>query len=982
MKRWFSFALAVALVGATPPVNPALFGDLHWRMVGPFRGGRALAVSGVPGEPDHFYFGSVNGGVWESTNAGRTWNPIFDGQAVGSIGAIAVAPSDPRVIYVGSGEADMRSDIAAGIGMFKSTDAGHTWKRIGLDDTAQIGKIVIDPHDANVAYVAALGHQYGPNAQRGVFKTTDGGATWSKVLFRNADTGAIDLAMDPSDSKTVFASLWQTRRPPWNVYPPSNGPGGGVYVTHDAGATWTQLTNGLPKLVGHVGLTISAADPRRIYAMVDTGTNVNGGGVYRSDDGGASWTLRDGKQVQVRLWQRGWYFGGITADPHNADIVYVMNTSTYRSTDGGTSFVAIKGSPGGDDYHTLWIDPDDSNRMILGSDQGVVVSVDFAKTWSSWLNQPTAQFYHVALDGRYPYWLYGAQQDSGAIAIPSRSKHAGIGQFDWQPIDVGGESGSIAPDPKEAGRIFGGTVLDEDLDNGAERTVDPTIAYPEALWRTTWTLPIVWSPADPNALYASHQQVFRSRDRGRSWQKISPDLTRPNPGVPPNLDAPTAADNLGIVRRGVVYTIAPSPIAAKTIWAGTDDGLIWVTRDGGTRWHDVTPAGLSAWSKVGIIDASHANANVAYAAIDRHRLDDFSPYIYRTRDGGAHWTRITQGIPAGQAVNVVREDPKNPSVLYAGTERGIFVSFDAGDRWQSLQLELPVTSVRDIAIKDGDVAIATHGRGFYILDAGATRLEQARAATSGVTLFVPAVAVRARPGTDQGTPIQNDEPTAANPPVGVAIDYYLRRAADPVVLTIRDANGAKVRSWSSAGKVTPVDLSQQTVAPYWVAEPSVPSATAGAHRWVWTFASSADGPLVPPGRYSVTLQANGTTQTAPITIVRDPDLRASVADLRAQYALANAILAKETIVNAALKKATAAKLADIIGAGAPDNPDDSEGKPLQNLRGLTYLLDSYEYLEAAVASSDAAPTPAMRTGFARLNAVLASTLQRMERLQR
>jgi len=979
MKRWFSFALAVALVGATPPVNPALFGDLHWRMVGPFRGGRALAVSGVPGEPNHFYFGSVNGGVWESTNAGRTWQPIFDGQAIGSIGALAVAPSDPRVIYVGSGEADMRSDVAAGIGMFKSIDAGHTWTRIGLADTAQIGKIVVDPGDANVAYVAALGHQYGPNAQRGVFKTTDGGATWSKVLFKDADTGAIDLAMDPSDPKTVFASLWQTRRPPWNVYPPSNGPGSGLYVTHDGGATWTHLTHGLPAHVGHIGLAISAATPWVVYAMVDTGTDVNAGGLYRSDDGGATWALRDGKQKQVRLWQRGWYFGGITADPRNSDIVYAMNTATYRSIDGGKTFVAIKGSPGGDDYHTLWIDPADSNRMVLGSDQGVVVSVDFAKTWSSWLNQPTAQFYHVALDRRYPYWLYGAQQDSGAIAIPSRSKHAGIGQFDWQPIDVGGESGSLAPDPKEAGRIFGGTVLDEDLDDGAERTVDPTIAYPDTLWRSTWTLPIVWSPADPNALYASHQQVFRSRDRGRSWQKISPDLTRPNPGVPPNLDPATVADNLGITRRGVVYTIAPSPLAKNIIWAGTDDGKIWLTRDGGAHWRDVTPAGLTAWSKVGIIDASHANANVAYAAVDRHRLDDFSPYVYRTRDGGAHWTRITSGIPAGLAVNVVREDPKNPSVLYAGTERGVFVSFDAGDRWQSLQLDLPVTSVRDIAIQSGDVAIATHGRGFYILDSGATRLEQARAATSGVKLFVPAVAVRARPGSDQGTPIQNDEPTAANPSVGVPIDYYLRDAASPVVLTIRDASGAKIRSWSSADKVTPVDLSLQTIAPRWVAQPSVPAAGAGAHRWIWTFESADGGPLVPPGRYRITLQANGATQTAPVTVVRDPRLRASDADLRAQYALANAILAKEAIVNAALKRATAAKLDAIVGAGAPDNPDDSEGKPLQNLRGLTYLSGAYEYLEAAVASSDAAPTADMRAGFAKLNATLAATLARMKR---
>ncbi|MDQ2992212.1 MAG: hypothetical protein M3R30_05240 [Candidatus Eremiobacteraeota bacterium] len=977
MKRWFSFALAVALIGATPAVNPALFSDLHWRMVGPFRGGRALAVSGVPGEPNHFYFGSVNGGVWESTNAGRTWNPIFDGQPIGSIGALAVAPSDPRVIYVGSGEADMRSDVATGIGMFVSRDGGHTWKRSGLTDTEAIGKIVVDPRNADVAYVAALGHQYGPNAERGVFKTTDGGASWSKVLFKDLDTGAIDLAMDPSDPKTVFASLWQTRRPPWNVYPPSNGPGSGIYVTHDAGASWSHLTSGLPANVGHVGLTISAANPKRIYAMVDTGADENAGGMYRSDDGGASWQFQDGKHAQVRIWKRGWYFGGITADPNDANVVYAMNTSTYRSTDAGKTFVPIKGSPGGDDYHTLWIDPTDSHRMVLGGDQGVTVSIDNAKTWSSWLNQPTAQFYHIALDDHFPYRLYGAQQDSGAIEIPSRSKHTGIGQFDWQPVDVGGESGSIAPDPAVEGRAFGSNGLDETLDDGAERTVDPTLGYPETIWRSTWTLPIVWSPADPHTLYESHQQIFRSRDRGRSWQTISPDLTRTNAGVPPNLDASTAADNLGLVRRGVVYAIAPSPRDARLIWAGTDDGLIWKTRDGGANWSNVTPVGLTAWSKVGIIEASHADANVAYAAVDRHRLDDFTPYIYRTRDGGAHWTHITDGIPAGLAVNVVREDPKNASLLYAGTERGVFVSFDAGDRWQSLQLDLPVTSVRDIAIKNGDVAIATHGRGFYILDEGATLLRQARATSGAMQLFVPAPAYRVRQGSDQGTPIQPDEPVATNPRNGVYVDYYLHEATrTPVVLTILDASGAVVRMWSSADQVKTPNYERLDIPARWVSAPPLPSASPGAHRWIWSF-DSAGGPMVPPGRYRVSLRADGVTQTAPVTIVRDPRLNASDADLRAQYALANAILAKEQIVDAALKRAQAGHADAIVGAGAPDNPDDSEGKPLQNLQGLTYLAGAYANLEGAVASSDAAPTRDMRLGFAKLNATLTATLARL-----
>jgi len=946
MKRWLPFALILALTGAAP----ALFGDLHWRLVGPFRGGRALAVSGVPGNPNRFYFGSVDGGVWQSDNAGRTWRPIFDRQPIGSIGALAVAPSDPNVIYVGTGEADMRSDIAAGIGMYVSRDAGKTWTHAGLADSAQIGKIAVDPHDANVAYVAALGHQYGPNAQRGVFKTTDGGRTWNKVLFLNDDTGAIDVAMDPSDPQTVFASLWQTRRPPWNVYPSSSGPGSGIYVTHDGGAHWTHLTNGLPKRVERTGLSISANDPHRIYAIVDTGTDLAAGGVYRSDDGGGSWKRMAGGKAQERLWERGWYFGGITADPSDANVVYVMDTATYRSRDGGKSFVAIKGSPGGDDYHALWIDPARSSSMALAGDQGVVVTLDGGATWSSWLNQPTAQFYHIATDDRFPYWLYGAQQDSGAIAIPSRSGHAGISQFDWRPIDAGGESGSIAADPVEAARVFGSSPgLDEDLDSGAERTNDAPLGFPETIWRSTWTLPIAFSPVD-RALYTTHQRIFRSRDKGRSWQIVSPDLTRP-----------------GTPRRGVVYAIAPSPLDARLLWAGTDDGFVWVTRDAGAHWKNVTPKALTAWSKIGTIEASHADVNVAYIAVDRHRLDDFAPYIYRTRDGGAHWTRITAGIPGGLAVNVVREDPQHVSLLYAGTERGMFVSFDSGNAWQSLQLDLPVTSVRDIAIVGSDVAIATHGRGFWILDDAASLRQIGPAtASSALRLFALPPTYRVRPGTDQGTPIQKDEPAGANPPNGVAIDYWLR-AAGPVVITVRDANGATVRRWSSTEKVRKPDVASEDLAPVWIAMSAVPAASAGSHRWMWNFAAGGDdGPLVPPGRYAITVQAAGTAQTQDVTLLRDPRLHATDADLRAQYALANAILAKDAIVKAAMKKAHTPEPAD--------DPDNSVGSLPTDATSLTYLDGAYQTLEAAVASTDAAPTHDMLLAYAKLNAILAKRL--------
>ncbi|HEY9180721.1 MAG TPA: hypothetical protein VIO32_08365, partial [Candidatus Baltobacteraceae bacterium] len=636
MRRSFALFIALlfqlpSLLAASPAnasVNASMFGGLHWRNIGPLRGGRAITVVGVPSDPDTFYFGAVGGGVWVTHNAGRTWTPIFDSQPIASIGAIAMAPSDPNVIYVGSGEADMRSAIQQGDGMYKSVDAGKTWSHIGLTDTRQIGKVIVDPKDANIVYVAALGHQYGPNAQRGVFKSVDGGKSWSKVLYKDQNTGAIDIAMDPTNPNALFASLWQTRRPPWNVYPPSNGPGSGLYKSTDGGKTWSHITgNGFPGgVLGHIGIAISPANHNRIYTIVDTNQDKTGG-IYRSDDGGATWTHTSG---DGRIWKRGWYFGQIVADPKNADELYVMNTSTYRTTDGGKTFIAIKGAPGGDDYHAAWVDPNDTNRIILGSDQGVVVSVDGAKTWSSWYNQSTAQLYHVITDNRFPYWVYGAQQDSGAVAVPSRSIHRNISARDWRPIDAGGESGTIAADPLHPAHVYGSAPgVEENIDTNWELVIDPTIKYPDTVWRNTWTLPIVVSPQNPDVIYLSHQKIFRSADRGRSWQVISPDLTRPTNTVPPNLDPPTVADNLGIPHRGVVYWIAPSPVRAHEIWAGTDDGFIWITRDEGAHWQNVTPPALTPWSKVGIIDPSHFDAQTAYAAIDRHRLEDNRPYIYK-----------------------------------------------------------------------------------------------------------------------------------------------------------------------------------------------------------------------------------------------------------------------------------------------------------------------------------------------------------------
>ena len=1000
MRRLLCLLLACALfapisaaAASSSPGASVYSGALQWRLIGPFRGGRAVAVTGVPGEPNHFYFGAVDGGVWESRDAGRTWKPIFDGQDVASIGAIAVAPSDPRTIYVGTGEADMRSDIAYGDGIYKSTDGGTTWTHLGLDDTYQIGAILVDPHDAGVAYAAALGHPYGPSADRGVFKTTDGGKSWSKVLFADPNTGATALAMAPDDPHVVYAALWQTRRPPWNVYPPSNGPGSGLYKSTDGGATWTHLTNGLPAGVGRIGLSISPASPHRVYANVDAAAGQ--GGIYRSDDAGATWTRTDGDQ---RIWQRGWYFSGITADPRDADVVYVMNTSTYRSTDGGKNFEAILGDPTGDDYHALWVDPNDSQRMILGSDQGVIVSVNGARTWSSWYNQPTAQFYHVATDDGFPYSAYGAQQDSGAAMQTSQSRYGTISQQDFRPIDVGGESGTIAPDPKHPGLTYGSglpTVTRESTATGWEQNVDPTLNHPGTVWRNTWTLPLAFSKADLVSLYYGHQNVFRSRDGGETWKIVSPDLSRADEGTPANLDASTLRDDNGVQRHGVVYAIAPSPLRAGIVWAGTDDGNVWVTRDDSHTWHNVTPPALTAWSKVGIVEASHFDTNVAYLAVDRHRLDDYKPYVYRTRDGGATWTAIANGIPDGSFINAVREDPVRRGLLYAGTEKGIYVSFDDGVSWQPLQLNLPVTSVRDIAVHGDDLVVATHGRAFWVLDDIAPLRQAADVATSGVYLFAPARAYRVRPSNEEGTPLPLDEPQSDNAPAGLYVDYYLADVPrTPVVVEVLASDGSVARRWSSASPSKPVDPKSVDFTTHWIPEEPVPAATAGAHRFVWDFhETSGDGPLVPPGTYTVALSVNGTRYTRAATVLRDPRIAATDADLRAQYDFARRIEATRAGVRAAheraeklitkLSTAQASVVRSQIAGEAPaENPDDSMGAYSHDVTSLRYLGNALDYLESAVESADAAPTPDMRAAYVKLVAVYRATLALLGAMER
>jgi photosystem II stability/assembly factor-like uncharacterized protein len=985
-----------AIPAASQPFDPALFAGMRWRLVGPFRGGRVLAVSGVPGGPERFYFGSVGGGVWRTDNAGRTWTPIFDGQPIASIGALAVAPSDARILYAGSGEADMRSDISYGNGMYRSDDGGASWKRIGLEDSRQIGRILVHPRDPNLVYVAALGHAYGPNPERGVYRSRDGGRTWKRVLFRDENTGAIDLAFDPENPSILFASLWQTRRPPWNVYPPSNGPGGGLYRSTDGGDSWSRVAGGFPtERLGRIGIAVAPSDPRRVYAIVDA----REGGLWVSDDGGARWRLVNGDR---RIWSRGWYFGAVTVDPKNRDVVYACDTTLYRSTDGGKNFIPLKGAPGGDDYHQLWIDPADPRRMIVASDQGAVVSVDGGATWSSWYNQPTAQLYHVATGDGFPYWIYGAQQDSGAAAVPSRTDYSNITDRDWRPIAVGGENGYIAPDPRDARILYGGTVGRFDRRTLQEQDVDPTLAFPGA-YRHTWTLPVVFSPRRPDFLYFSNEFLFKTTDGGQRWTRLSPDLTRENPGAPATLDPATAADSpVRGPRRGVIYTIAPSPAADGWIWCGTDDGLIWLTRDEGGRWDNVTPAAITPWSKVSLIEASRFDAETAYAAVDRSRLEDLSPHIYRTRDAGRTWTPIVRGIPDGAYAHAVREDPERRGLLYAGTEIGVFVSFDEGDHWQPLQRNLPVCSVRDLVVRQGDLVIATHGRSFWVLDDIAPlRQLDAAVASSDAWLFSPSDAVRLNPARFQGTPDPKDEPIAENPPRGAVLDYFLAKSASgPAKIEILDPREGLVRTFSSDAPAEGADLRKILVTPDWLPPEPRPGAAPGGHRFVWDLRYPAPaeipkspwvigptGLLAPPGRYTVRLTAAGRVLTRPLVVKKDPRIPASEEDLQRQFELAVEVQAERIRLAVAARQATGLRK-QLASIGSATDPAVSAAlekfrASLDRLAGpstaqiplelfhassaaptsLRRLEGSLRQLQTAIDSADAAPTPDALAGW-------------------
>jgi len=993
------FVVLLAGVGRLPlraqQYDPTLYSALRWRMIGPFRGGRTVAAVGVPGAPDVLYIGVNNGGVWRSRDYGRTWAPIFDGQGTGSVGAIAVAPSDPQTLYVGTGEGLQRPDLSVGDGIYRSTDGGATWSHRGLADGQQIPAVLVDPRDPRRVFVAVLGHPYGPNEERGVFRSTDGGDTWQKVLYRDQNTGAVDLAVDPANPETVFAALWAARQAPWEIGSSwTLSANNGLYKSADGGSTWRQVTAGLPGAaegLGRIGLAVAPSAPARMYAVVGA---AKGGGVYRSDDGGEHWRLANADE---RLWGRDGDFNEVKVDPLNPDVLYVANIVAWKSTDAGATFTELRGAPGGDDYHRFWIDPRDPKIILLAGDQGAVVTVNGGETWSSWYNQPTAQFYHVATDRRYPYWVYGGQQESGSAGIVSRGNDGQITFREWHPVGVE-EYGYVAPDPLHPNVVYGGRVTRFDWTTGEVQDVSPE---PVRIGTYRWvrTMPLLFSPVDPRILYFGANVLFRTTTGGRSWETLSPDLARPTYDAPATLGAFAGLDPEQGKHRGVIYTIAPSARTAGLLWVGTDDGFIHVTHDGGKTWSNVTPSTLTPWSKVSLIEASHFDTLAAYAAVNRFRLDDLGPHVYRTRDGGATWTEVVAGLPSKEVVNAVRQDPVRRGLLYAATEGGVYASWDDGDHWQSLRLNLPATAVRDLAVHDSDLVVATHGRSFWILDdiAPLRELPQAAAGVSaGAYLYRPAGAVRVRWNENTDTPLPIDEPAGRNPPDGAVVDYYLPRpAAGQILLEILDPAGALVRRFSSGDAPEPPD-SGLNVPPWWIRRPPRLAADSGMHRFVWDLHWSPPpvlrhdypiaailgdtpreprGPWVLPGRYVVRLTVDGRRYTQPLIVRVDP--RISLAE----GALARQLVVASSIVDALRRDSAALELVrglrrDIARAeaGAPTAALDSLDRAAIDLEngppppagehsasavaspGLTRLNGQLGDLYGVVEGADAAPT--------------------------
>jgi photosystem II stability/assembly factor-like uncharacterized protein len=902
-------------------INTSMLTEMHWRNVGPFRGGRTRALAGVPGQPNVFYIGAVNGGVWKTNDYGRTWNPIFDHEPTGSIGAIAIAPSDPNIIYVGGGEGLHRPDLSVGDGIYKSVDAGATWKHLGLRDGQQISVIAIDPRDPNRLFVAVAGHPYGPNPERGIYRSTDGGQTFQKVLYKDENIGGNDVELDPSDPKTVYATLWDSREGPWENAA-WDGTGGGIYKSTDGGTTWQQLAGGLPKDIIQAYVTIAPSNPKRLFATVAIKNAVE---FYRSDDAGATWsTVTTDSRPKTRIG------GGDLCiarfDPADPDIIYVVSIVTWRSMDGGKTWTGIRGAPGGDDYQNVWINPENPSIIALASDQGAIISVNGGQTWSSWYNQPTAQLYHVNADNAFPYRLCSGQQESGSVCIASRGNDGAITFRDWHPVDAE-EYGYVVPDPLDPDTIFGGKLTRYDRRTAQAQNIVPMpLGGPD--FRVIRTEPIVFDPFDQHLMYFAANTLWATSDGGRSWKQISPDLTRKTYDLPASVGVYKSDPTAEAKQRGVIYALAVSPKQQGLMWAGTDDGLIWLTTDSGAHWNNVTPPQLSAWQKVSVLEASHTDPQTAYAAVNTLRIDDLHPHIYRTRDFGKSWTEITNGIAENQNVNSVREDTKRKGLLFAGTEGAVYVSFDDGDHWESLRLNLPATSVRDLLIKNDDLAIATHGRGFWILDDITPLRQMWGNSVNGAFLFAPELAYRVHWSSNPDTPLPPDEPAGQNPSDGAILNYYLKAASSkPVTLEILDASSKVVRRYSSADPV-PRPNPELPIPEYWVRPYQGLSAAPGFHRFLWDMhytpvpggtpdypisavehntAPTPSSPWIMPGKYTVVLTVDDQKYTQSLTVQMDPRVKTSMPDLQKQFDLSNQLYEDLMALQPVMEKAADAR---------------------------------------------------------------------------
>ncbi len=912
---------ALPVAAAAPTLAPqTVMRALSWRNIGPWIGGRVVAVTGVPNDANLFYMGAVDGGIWKSTDYGNRWINISDGTLPGSsnsIGALAVAPSNPSVIYAGTGESDIRGDVITGDGVFKSVNAGKTWTYAGLRRTHTISSLVVDPHNPNVVYASSMGHVFKPNADRGVFKSTDGGASWHKVLFVNGDTGAIDLVMDPHDPRTLYAAMWQANRTPWKLT--SGGPGSGLYKTTDGGAHWKNLTHNpgySHAILGRIGVSVSASQPNVVYSI----TQSKDGGVFRSADGGATWT-RVNKEWKLR--QRAFYYMSIYVDPTNPNTVYVPNVDAlWVSHNGGKTFAKLRPPHG--DNHIVWINPRDPRILLEGNDGGATVSTDGGTTWSTEHNQPTGQYYHISLDDQFPFHVYGAQQDEGSFEGPSASSDGMIPDGAWHRVAYG-ESTFVAPEPGNPNVTYGSgyfsIFLRYDMATGQYQSVSPWPNYQEGSasrelkYRFGWTHPIIFSPVDPKRLLIGSQYVLQSDDHGATWKRISPDLTRNDPRTEAPSGGPVDIDQSGAEIYPGIASLAVSPLDGNVLWAGSDDGLIHVTTDGGAHWRATAPPGLPMWSDITSIEPSHTAAGTAYLTASRYMWDDFHPYVYRTTDYGAHWTALTGGLPNDQYAFVVREDPNAPNLLFLGTKNTVYTSFDGGARWQPLSLNLPHVQVRDIAIdtRQGEIAVATHGRAFWILD-NLTLLEQlAKQPTldaGTAQLFAPQTAwlTHAYGASEYAKLIPN---VGENPPFGATVIFALPKtgAKTPMTLAFTDEKGQLVRRFTLHLGTAKGDVH------------------AGVNRFVWNLRypdatevtgfkppiaagglpDTVDGPIVTPGRYSVVLTAGGSTITKPFDVALDPRLHATAEDLEARLALQQRIHATLNQLDVTINQAIATR---------------------------------------------------------------------------